>query len=400
MNDAMLFGPDTLRDPYPLYRRLRETAPVFRVEVMGGWLLTRHDDVSSVLRNPKFSVHSNRILTEQHLSDEIRAGMGEGILGMLCLDPPAHTRLRGLVNKAFTPRTVDALRGRIEALTDRLLDRVAGRNEMDLIEALAYPLPVMVIAELLGVPTEDSEKLRHWSDSITILVNTAAERSPEQMKAAYASRQEFIEYIAGVVAHRRARPGSDLISGLIAAREAGDRLTESEMLANVLLLLAAGHETTTNLIGNGVLALLRHPEQWAKLRDDASLIPNAVEEVLRYDSPVQITTRLATEDTVVGGATVRAGEMAWCLLGAANRDPDHFPDPDRLDVTRKRVSHLSFGVGIHFCLGAPLARLEGEIAFAALLRRFPTLRLATDDLRWRDNFTLRGVEALPVAWDR
>jgi cytochrome P450 len=394
-----LIRPDVLADPYPLYHRLRAEDPVHLDDPPGIWVLTRYADIAAVLRDPRFS--SSRRALQADGAGPPPSGAGGPVarvfgLTMLFSDPPDHTRLRGLVNKAFTPRVVESLRPRIQRLVDELLDRVQEAGRMDVIADLAWPLPVTVIAELLGLPPEDRDKFKAWSTDLVSL--TAAEPGETIGERAQRSLFELAVYLNAVVAQRRAAPREDLISLLIAAEEKGDVLSTEELLANLVLLLLAGHETTTNLIGNGLLALLRHPDQLQRLRDDPALIPTAVEELLRFDSPVQGTRRITTAAVEIGGRRIPAGRPVVVLLGAANRDPAQFPDPDRLDLGRRDNRHLSFGQGIHYCLGAPLARLEGQIAFSTVLRRLPRLELATDRLVWRDNPVLRGLTALPVTF--
>jgi cytochrome P450 len=314
---------------------------------------------------------------------------------MLTSDPPQHTRLRGLVNKAFTARRLESLRPHIQEIVDELLDAMKGKRELDVIWDLGYPLPVIVIAELLGVPPDHREQFKHWSDGIVGSLGSAF-AAPDVQQRAMDSATALVGYFQGVIAERRRAPKDDLISALIAAEEQGQVLSEEELLATLVLLLVAGNETTTNLIGNGTLALLRHPDQLARLRSDPSIAETAVEELLRYDSPVQATGRVATEDIEVGGTVVKEGQVAFLLLGAANRDPAVFPEPDRLDLTRQDNRHVAFGYGIHFCLGAPLARIEAQVALPSLLARFPGLRLATGELEWGGNLILRGLKRLPV----
>jgi cytochrome P450 len=296
------------------------------------------------------------------------------------------------VNKAFTARRVERLRPRITAITASLLDELAVRTEIDLIASFAFPLPITVICELLGVGT-DSDRFRPWSRAIAKAIDIDM---PELMRAASLASEEMMEYFLPIIAGRRKHPGDDLLSALIAAEDDGDKLSGDEVMANLVLLLFAGHETTVNLIGNGTLALMRNRGQWDRLRADPSLARHGVEELLRYDSPVQLTSRNAAVDIEIGGKTIKAGQHVVFLLGSANRDPDVFADPDELDLTRPDVRHLSFGGGIHFCVGAPLARLEGEIAFEALVGAFPNMRLANEELSWREMVVLHGVEALPL----
>jgi cytochrome P450 len=395
--------PQLLTDPYPFYAALRASQPVFRLPVgessgPGVWLLTRHADVHAVLRDARFSVDRRRARIVRENIDRLAIGMvlGEegGLRTMLVMDPPDHTRVRGLVSKAFTPRRVAALRPRIEQIIDELLAEPAARGSMDVMADFAAPLPAIVIAELLGVPAEDHREFRQWSSELVSLVGSANPLAiRERLEKAFG---RILDYLRGVIAERRRAPADDLISGMIEAQEERDALSDVELLATSNLLLLAGHETTTNLIGNGTLALLRHPDQLARLRADRALLPDAIEELLRYDSPVQATVRVATQDVEVGGQKIPAEALVVVGIGAANRDPAVFRDPDRLDLARGGNHHLSFGFGVHFCLGASLARLEAELAFGALLERFPRLELATDAVSHRANLILRGLTALPV----
>lgn len=386
--------PEFVADPYPTYHRLRAEDPV-HLSPLGFWVLTRYEDVAAVLRDPRFAKEAMMAAVAK------RFGITQGTFGlsMLDRDPPAHTRLRSLVSKAFTPKVVEAMRPHIQEIVDGLLERVAGAGSLDLIEEFAYPIPVMVICELLGVPVADHERFKGWS--LDIARGLDAVMLPVDSEVAIRSgiaRQGLIGYFRELIAARRASPRADLLSALIAAEEAGDKLSEDELLASCILLLVAGHETTVNLIGNGMLALLRHPEQLRRLREHPELITSAVEELLRYDGPVQRTGRMPSEDVTVGGRTIAKGEMVMPFIGAADRDPAQFPDPDRLDITRSENRHVAFGTGIHFCLGAPLARVEGQIAINTLLRRLPTLTLVTEKPAYRQSLTLRGLTALHVAF--
>lgn len=318
---------------------------------------------------------------------------------MLFADPPDHTRLRSLVSKAFTPRVIETLRPRVEALVDRMLDGVTRRGAMDVIADLAYPLPVTVISDMLGVPREDNERIHHWSlDVARSLDAIAMPVEADVMARGREASRGLHDYFRQLCAVRRKEPRDDLLSGLIAAEEAGDRLSEKELLSTCLLLYVAGHETTVNLIGNGLLALLRHREEWDRLVADPGLIPAAVEELLRFDGPVHRTGRQPRVDVEIGGTAIPAGSLVIGILPAANRDPAQFPDPDRLDVGRRPERHLAFGWGIHICLGAPLARLETQVALQRLVTRWPGLRLASEAVEWRAGATLRGLRALPVAF--
>ena len=389
------FLPEFHADPYPFYRRLREAAPVYQTP-MGFWVLTRYDDCVAVLRDARFGREEF-----QQMLAAVYGGEESDRLprSMLFRDPPDHTRLRGLVSKAFTPRTIEQMRGHIQEIVDRLLDRALAQGGMDVIEELAYPLPVTVICEMLGVAVDDHASIRGWSADIARSLDAIGLRVDESIvERGRVARRALADYFRALVPERRARPRADLLSGLLAAEEQGDKLTEPEVIAMCLLLFIAGHETTVNLIGNGTLALLRHPEQLARLQREPGLVPNAVEELLRYDSPVQRTARIAIEDVEVAGQPIAKGTMVVTALGAANRDPAQFPDPDRLDVARKEPRHISFGYGIHFCLGAPLARVEGQLALGTLLRRAPGLALAEPSPEWRESSVLRGLKRLRVTF--
>lgn len=384
-------SPEFRADPYPFYDMLRSYAPVFYWETWRIWFLTRHDDCNALLRDNRLGHGELFEAPPEHqplLEMQSR--------WMLVKNPPDHTRLRSLVHKAFTPRMIERLRQTIQDITDRLLDEVQDRGEMDLIAALAYPLPVTVIAAMLGVPAADRDKFHDWSNALARSLDLTDD--PAVYDRAATAAVDFTDYLRDLVEERRANPQDDLLSGLIAAEEAGDRLTTEELYATCALLLIAGHETTINLIGNGILALLRHPEQLQKLKENLGLIATAVEELLRYDSPVQLTSRVALADVEVRGQTLRAGQQVSFMLGAANRDPELFANAGALDITRKPNPHLAFGSGIHYCLGAPLARLEGQIAINTLLRRMPRLALATDSPQYNDNYVLRGLAALPLTF--
>jgi len=392
-----------LENPFAIYALLRTVRPVMRMPVPdwdgpGVWFLTRHADVETVLRDPRFSVERLRAPFIRDNLERLPAFIQQGaqtLRSMLVMDPPDHTRVRKLVNKAFTPRRVAALRGRVEAIVDELLAPVTTR--MDVIDALAAPLPAIVIAELLGVPPEDHRQFKTWAADIVAGIGQPG-LGGRQAAAAPAAMQKLFGYLSEIIAARRAEPRDDLISAMVLAQEEDDALSDAELLATSNLLLIAGHETTTNLIGNGLLALLREPDQLARLRADLALLPTAIEELLRYDGPVQATIRVAREDVEVGGCAIEAGSLLLVGIGAANHDPDVFTDPEHLDVGRDPNPHLAFGFGAHFCLGAPLARLEGEVALRALLTRFAGLRLETDAPQYRPNPVLRGLVALPVRW--
>src|SRR5262249_45338563 len=355
--------PAFVADPYPTYHRLRAEDPVHQ-SPLGFWVLTRYEDVSAVVREPRFIKEPGAALDAARFGAEVPRGIG---LAMLDRDPPDHTRLRSLVSKAFTPRVVEGLRPRIQQIVDGLIARAEAAGSMDLIEEFAYPIPVNVICEMLGVPIEDHERFKGWSlDIARGLDSIWLPPDSEIPRRSAAARHAISDYFRELIGQRRATPRGDLFSALIAAEEAGDKLNEEELLATCILLLIAGHETTVNLIGNGVLALLRHPAELRRLRETPGLITSAVEELLRYDGPVQRTARVAGAEATIGGRTIAKGDLVMPFIGAADRDPAQFPDPDRLDLSRSENRHIAFGWGIHFCLGAPLARVEGQIAIDAL----------------------------------
>jgi len=386
--------PEFIADPYPTYHRLRADDPVHH-NPLGFWVLTRYEDVVAALRDPR--------LAKEAIAEFVAARFGAPVpamgLSMLDRDPPDHTRLRGLVSKAFTPRVVEGLRPRIQKIVDGLLDRAEPTGALELIEDFAYPIPVTVICEMLGVPVEDHERFKAWSLDIArgldgLLLSAGTEIRQRSAEA----RHALAGYFRELIARRRAAPRADMLSDLIAAEEAGDKLSEEELLATCILILVAGHETTVNLIGNGTLALLRHPGELRRLRENPALIAGAVEELLRYDGPVQRTARIPSEDVTIGGRTIGKGEMVMPFIGAADRDPAQFRDPDRLDITRADNRHVAFGMGIHFCLGAPLARIEGQIAIGTLVKRFAKLALVTEKPEYRPSLTLRGLSTLPVSF--
>src|SRR5438132_5446624 len=390
------FLPEFVEDPYPFYARLRAEDPVHQ-SPLGLWVLTRYDDVARVLRDPRFGRKGFDLLVDARFGTE--PGQPGLATSMLFRDPPDHTRLRTLVSKAFTPRVIEGMRSHIQSIVDRLLDKVQDAHAMDVIADLAYPLPVTVICEMLGVPTGDHHAIRGWSSDIARsldAIGLLADR--EIVERGGAARRALGDYFRALVRERRQRPQEDLLSLLIAAEEQGDKLSEGEVLAMCVLLFIAGHETTVNLIGNGLLALLRHPDELEKLKRDPGLVPSAIEELLRYDSPVQRTGRFTTTDVEIQGRKIPSGSLVVAAIGAANRDPGHFPDPDRLDIARPDNRHVAFGFGIHFCLGAPLARVGGQIALGSLLRRMPGLTLQTPAPEWRESSTLRGLKALPVTF--
>jgi cytochrome P450 len=389
-------------DPYSAYTRIRAEG-MFYQEPFDSWVLSRYADCVAMLKDPRSSSDSRNSNMFQRFVEENGADpdgpMLEGSRPFLFMDPPDHTRLRGLVNKAFTPRVVEGLRPQIQQIVDELIDAVVANGSFEVIEDFAYPTPVRVICEMLGVPAEDHETFKGWSRELARSLDPEEVLPPDVVERRQASLDAFAEYFRGLIERRRLEPRDDLLSALIAAEEAGDKLTEPELVSTCILLLVAGHETTVNLIGNGTLALLRSPDQLERLRKEPSLARSAVEEVLRYDPPVQMTIRVAHENMEIAGETILKGQQAVILLASANRDPAQFRDADRFDITRQDNHHLSFGHGTHFCVGAPLARVEGEIALRTLVRRLDGLRLLTETPEYKENIVLRGLAALPVAFD-
>jgi cytochrome P450 len=387
----LLADPAARADPYPLLHQLREASPLAGMDGMLT-VAARHRDLAALLRHPNASSERSRAALAA-------PGLPTGALSFLSLDPPDHTRLRRLVSSAFTPRVVAALRPRITEVVDALFARVAGQGRMDVIADLAYPLPVQIISELLGVPTDDHEQFRVWSALLARSLDPQlADPDPQRLVAAEGARTEFDRYFSGLIAQRRAHPREDLLSLLVHAESAGDKLTEQELLSTCVLLLVAGHETTTNLIANAILALLRHPDQLQALRARPDLVDGCTEETLRYDPPVQLTTRVARGPLPVGDLEVPDGGIVLMLIAAANRDPDVFDEPDRFDITRKPGGHLAFAAGIHFCLGAGLARLESAVALDAFAQRIRAPRLV-EPVGYKENFNLRGPARLDVCFD-
>lgn len=383
-------SPEFREDPYPYYERFRGTRPLLQVADTI-WFAMGHADVAALLRHPRLSTDESRSTAEKGKSNP-----AEKSHSMLFLDPPEHTRLRNLVARAFTPRRIEELRGTTLAISTELVDAMAAHGSAaELIEAFAYPLPVRVICALLGVPPADEAIFTEWSRAIARGLDPGILRSPELDAGIEQARRELRAYLGDLLAARRKTPGDDLLSALAAVDVDGDRISSAEVSALAVLLLVAGHETTVNLIGNGMLALLRAPEQLGRLRRQPELIAPAIDELLRFDGPVQITQRVVLEDMEVSGCPAKAGDEILLILGAANRDPTVFSDPNALDVTRDARRHVSFGGGIHHCLGAVLARMEGQIAFQTLLDRFARIELAGTPTR-RPTFTLRGLETLPV----
>lgn len=387
-SQTAFFTKEFTQNPYPVYEKLRETDPVFKVMFPHGefgWIITRYEDAVEVLKDQRFSKDVAKRYGPENQTVFVN--------NMLFSDPPDHRRLRGLVQKAFTPKLVADMRSHIQDIANDLLNKVGSRDKMNLIDEYAFPLPIIVISEILGVPVEDQDKFRVWSNSII----DASSSDHAEMFEQHA--KEFTEYLTDWFAKVRENPGKDLISQLVIAEESGQQLTENELLGVVSLLIIAGHETTVNLIGNGVLALLEHPEQRDLLIQKPEFIHNAVEEMLRYNGPVEFSTsRWALEDIEFRGQNIAKGELVIVALDSANRDTEKFKDADIFDITREKSQHLAFGKGIHLCLGAPLARLEGEIAISTLLARYPEIQLQTDvtELEWRPGMIVRGLKELPV----
>ncbi len=393
---------DFRRYAYEVYANMREEQPIYPIMHKNGsrsWLITRHEDVLAVLKDPRFTKNYLRVADDEYISQltEVDRFMTNNLLA---LDPPDHTRLRALVQKAFSPRLIRAMRPRIQAITDSLLDAVQDQGRMELIADYAFPLPIQVIAELLGIPTEDKEKFRHWSGIVI-----RPHRTKESRLADVPELQAFLAYLADISEQRREDPREDLLSALVQAEEAADRLSEIELYSMLMLLIVAGHETTVNLIGNGVVTLIQYPEQLALLRANPSLIGAAIEELLRYDSPVESSTdRFALEDVTIGGQHIARGDHVLVIIASANRDRASFGEKaDDLDIMRAENPHVAFGHGIHYCLGAALARMEGAIAIGSLLERAPNVRLALpmEELRIRPSVSdlLRGYREIPICWD-
>jgi hypothetical protein len=393
-----VFDPAIRADPYPGYARLRREAPVCETP-WGGWIISRYADCLALLKDPRAS-------SDPGQSNAYRSAVERGLIDpdealgrtppFLITDPPGHTRLRGLVSKAFTPNVIEGLRARVQQIVDELFDRAGERGVTELIEEIAYPLPVRVICELLGVPAEDHQTFKEWSRLLARSMDPQPLLPPEVIAGRRQAGNAFTQYFGDLIAERRRTPRRDLISSLIEAEEAGDTLTQDELLSTCILLLAAGHETTASLIGNGVLALVRHPAELQHLRDDPSLARSAVEEVLRYDAPVHFAFRTAKEDIALDDKVISKGSQLLLLLASGNRDPDRFPDPDRFDIAREDNHHLAFGFGPHFCLGAPLARLEGEVFFRTLVQRFGAIELLVEAPEYKPNIVNRGLASLPV----
>ncbi|MGZ3617177.1 MAG: cytochrome P450 family protein [Ktedonobacteraceae bacterium] len=389
-------------NPFPFYAQLRAEAPVFPVTIsmptkQRAWLITRYSDVQDVLKDARFDKNPRNAMSPEQLKKRpwIPPMFKPLEQNMLDLDSPDHTRLRALVHKAFTPRLIEQMRDEIQALTNELLDTAEPKGSMDLIADFALPLPLTIIGRILGVPAKDNNKFHHWTKTLLSAgTNT-------NYVVLIPTIMRFMGYLKKLIRARRANPKDDLITALVQAKDGSDKLSGDEVLAMIFLLLIAGHETTVNLIGSGSLALLEHPDQLEKLRCEPAIIKPAIEELLRFVCPVEMATeRYAREDIMIAGKTIPRGELVLAVIGSANRDANYFDNPDSLDITRENNKHLAFGLGAHYCLGAPLSRLEGQIAISTLIRRMPNLRLSIDpdQIRWRGGIILRGLEALPVSF--
>jgi len=392
-----LLEPQVLADPYPLYERLRREDPVHWDPYLHAWVVTRYADVITVLHD--FS--AARTPTPEQLSaiglSKLTPLARVMVKQMLFLDPPSHSRIRGLAACAFTPARVAALKNRIQQLADELLDKVASSGRMDVLADFAEPLPAIVTSELFGVPTEFALQLKTWSAKFAEMLGNF-QHNPDRIPSMLDTIENLTEFFRKAVEDQRKKPCPGLVHSLVKAEVEGDRLTEEEIIANCIITLVGGLETTTNLIGNGMLTLLCHPDEMRRLRSDPALIVSAVEELLRFESPSQHTARLAPADLELGGKAIKKRQAVIAVMGAGNRDPERFADPNRLDLARQDNRHLAFGWAAHFCFGAPLARLEGQVAFATLLNRFPNISLELGPIVWRENLGLRGLTALQISW--
>lgn len=398
--DDFLDKPEFYRNPYPVYHDLRANDPVHWSDIMGSWVLTRYDDVVATMRDPRrFSNAGRHALSLDRLPAHVRKKAkpiyDHYAVGLIHTDPPDHTRMRALINKVFTVRAMESLRPRVQKIVDDLLDAAASSGEMDIMAALAYPLPVAIISQILGIPEEDNEKFAYWNEGVNEL--TASGRTTESnIERGLPIYKHLRAYLRELIEKRRRDPQDDLLSALVMVEEEGDRLSEEELITNYQTLITAGFETTMNLIGTGLLTLMRHPDELTRLQADPSLTESAVEELLRFEAPFQRNWRVAAQVVELGGKRIERGQLVAQMLGAANRDPEVFPEPDRFDITRDSGRHIAFGYGIHFCIGAPLARIEADVAFRTLLRRFPALKLKQENADWREEIVFRGLNSLMV----
>lgn len=395
-----LSSPEFKKNAHEIYKQLRKDDPLHEITMPDGqraWLTTRYDDAVQTLKdNERFTKNLRSLSPEDYAAFMPEKEMDLISRQMLSTDPPDHTRLRSIVSKAFSPQMIEEMREEIQRITDDLIDRIQEKGSMEVIEDFAFPLPIIVISQMMGIPEDDHYLFKKWSNDF---IESANNR--EKMKDAFPSIQAFGIYIEELIAERRKNPGSDLISMLIHAHDSGDKLTTEELSSTIWLLIVAGHETTVNLIGNGLLALLENPDQMRLWQSDQTLTSSGIEELLRYYSPVEIATaRWASRDFSWHGKNVSKGDLIFVGLAAANRDSEQFEDPDRLDITRMKNKHIAFGNGIHFCLGAPLARLEGKIALSTLIRRLPNLQIdtASEEFKWHSGILMRGLERFPVTF--
>lgn len=402
--DAALTSPEFFANPYLVYDNLRESAPVYWSEAWSAWVITRYEDVMFVLKQSDLFSSAGRVrYLLETLPDEARQQVAalerHYDIGIAHSDPPDHTRLRGLLKRVFTPRMVAQWEPRIAEVVNELLDAAQDKGSLDIIHDVAYPLPATIIAEMLGAPNSDIALFRDWAVAINRLFEKGGTMTVDSAMAAQDSLYEMRDYIEKLSVLKRENPTDDIVSKLVTAEADADKLSIGELVSTCVTFFVAGHETTTNLIGNGMLALLQHPEQMQALKADSSRINPAIEEMLRYDPSVPRGWRIAKTDVEIGGQTIQTGALVFPILASANRDSEYFPDPNTFDIARKGEKHLAFGHGIHYCIGAPLARIEGAIAMNAMLERLPNLQLATNDLTWRHDMAIRSLEALPVTFD-
>ena len=400
--DSLLSSEAFNENPYPVYHQMRNEAPVYWSDAWGCWMLTRYQDITWTLQDYQTFTSLGRLTASMDLPEplweKVEPLVRHYSQGLINVDPPDHTRMRKLVHMAFTPRTIRKMQSYIQDIVERLIDEQIERGEMDVIWDFSYPLPITVIAEMMGIPLEDHAKFKAWSGEIVGFMATP-KPTPQILLKSQDALLAMQQYFRDIYAKRRQQPEDDLITALVRAELEGDKLTEEEMVSSCVTILIGGHETTTYLIANGMYALLQHPDQLRRLRDNPDLADSATEEFLRYDGPFQRNRRIATRDVQLGDVTIEKDQLIMQLLGAANRDPAHFPDPDALDITRSPNKHLAFGYGPHFCLGAPLARLEAPTAFRVLLQRLKNIRLAHDSLEW-NNALFRGLKSLPIQFER
>jgi len=395
-----LLDPEILANPYPLFKKLRDADPVHWDPFLHSWVVTRYEDVVNVM----LKCSADRTPTPAQLEamgmvSELQPIAQVMVKQMLFMDAPAHTRLRALCATAFTPARVAALKQHIQEIADQLIDRVIDTGRMDVIADFANPLPAIVTAELFGVPVEDHQDLKDWSTDFAEMLGNF-QHNPDRARRVLKSTENLLAYFQNAIREQEKNPRPGLVNSLMNAEVDGSRLTEEEVVANLIVTMVGGQETTTNLIGNGLVSLFKNPDQLALLRNDSSILPSAIEELLRYESPSQHTARLAPDNMLLGGKQIQKRQAVIAVFAAANRDPDRFPDPDKLDLRRTDNRHVAFAWGAHYCFGAPLARMEGQIAFETMLRRLPNIKLEPQELLWRENLGLRGLKSLFVSFDR